>query len=51
MDIVAILRTFAEYIGLSTLNDYLLVGTAVVAGSILLLATVAYFDWQDFRYY
>jgi hypothetical protein len=38
-------------IGLYTVEDYAIVGLALVGGSLLLMATVEYLNWRDWRYY
>jgi hypothetical protein len=45
------LRLWLEYIDLYTVNDYILVGTAVFVGIMFLLATNEFMEWKYFKYY
>jgi hypothetical protein len=38
-------------VGLYTPEDYALVGLALVGGSLIIMATVEYLNWRDWRYY
>lgn len=38
-------------IGLYTAQDYAVVGLALVGGIMMIMATVEYLNWRDWRYY